>query len=294
MLDWITEPFQYAFMQRALMVLLIVSVASSVVGAFVVHKGLAFSGDALAHSTLAGVAVAFVSGGNVTLGALVAALLTAAGISWTRDHARVSYDTAIGIVFVAMFALGILIISSQDGYTPDLFSFIFGDILGVSRSDILGSAVLTGLVLAFVVGWYRELLFTAYDPAMARTAGVPARFFQYALVMMVAVAVVVSLKAIGIVLVNAMLIIPAATASLLVRRLHRVMIVATMVAVAASVAGLYISFHADVATSPAIVLSAAAIFFATLLVTSWRRRVRLPEAQPAELPPVEVPATGMR
>jgi manganese/iron transport system permease protein len=282
MIDWLTEPFQYEFMQRALIVLIIVSVVSSVVGAFVVHKGLAFSGDALAHSTLAGVAVAFVSGGSITLGALVAAVVTAVGISWTRDRARVSYDTAIGIVFVAMFSLGILVISTQGGYTPDLFSFIFGDILGVSEDDILASLVLAGLVLAFVIGWYRELLFTAYDPAMARTAGVPARLFQYAMLVMVAVAVVVSLKAIGIVLVNAMLIIPAATAALLVRRLQTIMLVASIFAVAASIAGLYISFHADVATSPTIVLVACGIFFVTLLATGWRRRLRLPPAWPQE------------
>jgi manganese/iron transport system permease protein len=275
-------------MRRALAVLLIVSVVSSVVGAFVVHKGLAFAGDALAHSTLAGVAVAFVSGGNITLGALVAAVLTAVGISWTRDRARISYDTAIGIVFVAMFALGILIISTQGGYTPDLFSFIFGSILGVSEADIIGSLILAVLVLGFVVGWYRELLFTSYDPAMAQTAGIPARLFQYAMLVMVAIAVVVSLKAIGIVLVNAMLIIPAATATLLVQRLHTIMIVGVFVAAFSSIAGLHISFHADVATSPAIVLVACALFFATLGVTVWRRRLRLPPAWPPEVvEPVE-------
>ncbi len=283
MIDWFTEPYQYEFMQRALMVLMIVSVVSSVVGAFVVHKGLAFSGDALAHSTLAGVAVAFVSGGNITLGALVAAVLTALGISWTRDRARISYDTAIGILFVAMFSLGILIISTQRGYTPDLFSFIFGNILGVSEGDILGALVLAVVVLAFVIGCYRELLFTAYDPAMARTAGIPAQLFQYAMLVMVAVAVVISLKAIGIVLVNAMLIIPAATATLLVQRLHRIMLLAMVIAAASSLAGLHISFHADVATSPAIVLVACAFFFGTLAVTSWRRRVRIPAAWSAEV-----------
>ncbi len=272
-MDWLLEPYQFAFMQRALVVLIIVSVVAPVVGAFVVHKGLAFSGDALAHSTLAGVAVAFVSGGAVTLGALAAGVLTALGIAWTKDRARVSYDTAIGILFVAMFSLGILIMSTQGGYAPDLFSFVFGNILGVSQEDIIASAVLAILVLLFVAAFYRELLFTSYDPAMAQTAGVPVKVFQYAILVMIAVAVVVALKAIGIVLVNAMLIIPAATASLVVRRLSAVMALGAAAAMAASLIGLQVSFHANVATSPAIVLVAALLFLVTLAITAWRRRL---------------------
>ena len=123
---WLTDPYEFEFMRRALVVLVVVSIVGAVVGSYVVHKGLAFSGDALAHSTLAGVAVAFVAGANVSLGALIAASLTALGIGWTRDRARVSYDTAIGIMFVAMFALGILVMSRRTNYTPDLFSFVFG------------------------------------------------------------------------------------------------------------------------------------------------------------------------
>jgi manganese/iron transport system permease protein len=284
MIDWILEPYQFEFMRRALFALVVVSVVAPVVGAFVVHKGLAFSGDALAHSTLAGVAIAFVSGGSVTIGALIAAVATAVGISWTRDRARISYDTAIGILFVAMFSLGILVMSTQRGYTPDLFSFIFGNILGVSEQDIAGSLILAALVLAFVIGFYRELLFVSYDPAMAQTAGVPVKIFQYAILVMIAIAVVVALKAIGIVLVNAMLIIPAASATLLAHRLRSIMAIGIGFALAASLGGLHVSFHADVATSPAIVLIACALFALTLGVTGWRRRVRLPSMLAADAP----------
>ena len=269
---WLLDPYQFEFMRRALAVLLIVSVVGGVVGTFVVHKGLAFSGDALAHSTLAGVAIAFVNGANVSLGALVAGVVTALGIGWTQRRACVSYDTAIGIIFVAMFSLGILIISSREGATPDLFSVIFGNILGVSNADLLGAALLGLGVLLFVGAFYRELLLVAYDPAMATSMGVRTSFFQYALLVMIAVAVVVALKAIGIVLVNAILIIPAATAARMVRRLSTIMLVAVLVAFAASLVGLHLSFYADVAVSPAIVLVAAAIFLATLAVTSVRRR----------------------
>lgn len=271
--DWLFDPYTFEFMRRALVVLLIVSVVGGVVGTYVVHKGLAFSGDALAHSTLAGVAIAFVNGANVSLGALIAAVATAIGIGWTQRRGRVSYDTAIGILFVAMFSLGILVISRRSSYTPDLFSFVFGNILGVSNSDLLGAAVLGAGTLLFVLAFHRELTMTAYDPAMAATVGVPVRFFQYALLVLIAIAVVVALKAIGIVLVNAMLIVPAATASLLARRVQRIMVLAVVLAAAASVVGLHISFHANVATSPAIVLVACALFAVTLVVTSRRRVV---------------------
>lgn len=273
MIEWLLEPYQYEFMRRALLVLIVTSIVMGVVGGFVVHKGLAFSGDALAHSTLAGVAVAFVAGGSVSVGALVAAVLTSLGIGWTRARARVSADTAIGIVFVAMFSLGLLILSRRTSYTPDLMSFVFGNILGVSFGDVVGSAVLAGAVLLFVSAFYRELLLVAYDPAMAATTGVPARLFQYATLVMVALAVVVALKAIGIVLVNAMLLIPVSTASLFLRRLPSIMAVGTLIGLACAAVGLHLSYYAGVATSPAIVLTACAVFLVSLAVTS-RRGVR--------------------
>ena len=274
LLGWALDPYEFAFMRRALAALLIVSVVGAVVGAFVVNKGLAFSGDALAHATLAGVAIAFVNGASVGAGALIAAVLTALGVGWTQRQARISYDTAIGVAFVAMFSLGILVLSRRTTYTPDLFSFIFGNILGVSRSDLIAAAVLAVAVLLFVAAFYRELLLVAYDPAAAAAFGVPAALFQYAILVMIAIAVVVALKAIGIVLVNAMLIIPAATAGMIAQRMSRIMLYGTLIAVVASVAGLHISYYAGVAASPAIVLSAAGIFAVTVLLSS-RRRVRL-------------------
>jgi manganese/iron transport system permease protein len=270
---WLTDPYEFEFMRRALVVLVVVSIVGAVVGSYVVHKGLAFSGDALAHSTLAGVAVAFVAGANVSLGALIAASLTALGIGWTRDRARVSYDTAIGIMFVAMFAIGILVMSRRTNYTPDLFSFVFGNILGISEADLVGALVLGVAVLVFVFAFYRELLMTAYDPAMAATVGVASRFFQYALLVLIAVTVVVALKAIGIVLVNAMLIVPAATATLLARRLPSIMALGAALGLAASLVGLHVSFYADVAASPAIVLAACAGFVGVVLVQSLRGRL---------------------
>jgi manganese/iron transport system permease protein len=289
-LHWFTEPYGFTFMQRAAMVLAIISVVSGVVGTFVVHKGLAFSGDALAHSTLAGVSVAFVAGMSISFGALVAAVVTALGIAWTRDRARVSYDTAIGILFVAMFSFGVLVLSTRQSYTPDLFSFVFGDILGIAQGDIVNAAILGLLVLGFLAAFSRELLFVAYDPAMARTTGVPARFFEYAMLVVVAVSVVVALKAIGIILVNAMLIIPPAAASMLATSLRRIMLLSIGFALTASLVGMHLSFHAGVAASPAIVLVGCAIFLAALAVRRARGTVHEPTlpAAYAEQPPAEI------
>lgn len=268
--NWLSEPLSYAFMQRALLALLIVSVVSSVVGAFVVVKGLAFIGDALAHASFAGVAVAFMAGASIYLGAVIAAVATALTIAFVSRRARVSFDTSIGIIFVGAFALGIVIVSRQANYTVDLFSFVFGDILGISRSDL----VLTGLMGLLVVGavglFYKELLFTAYDPTMAAAAGLPVAAVQYGLLALLALSTVVALKSVGIVLVVAMLVTPAATAGLLVRRLHLIMIVAAGIAAASSVIGLYVSYYASVASGAAIVLVATSLFLLTLVLSPRR------------------------
>ena len=275
--EWLIEPYEYAFMRRALASLVIVSLVGSVVGTFVVHKGLAASGSGLAHATLAGVAIAFVNGASVALGALAAAVATALGIGFVRRTSRVSYDTAIAIFFVSAFSLGILVISRRSSYTPDLVSFVFGDILGVSRADLLGELVLAVVVLGFVIAFYREMVMVAYDPAMASAAGVRTMFFEFALLVLIALAVVVALQAIGIVLVTATLIIPPATASLLLRRIPQIMGVSFLIGVVSSIVGLYASFHAGVAASPAVVL-AATLAFAIALVATSLRRTRLPAA----------------
>jgi manganese/iron transport system permease protein len=267
---FLREPFQFAFMQRALLATLMVSVVSACIGTFVVLKGLAFIGDALAHASFAGVATAFVLGGNIYLGAVVAALVTALAIALVGSRARVSFDTAIGILFVGAFALGILIVSRQANYTVDLFSFVFGNVLGVGRDDLLLIALMGLVVLAVVALFYRQLLFTAYDPTMAAASGVPVGLVQYGLLAMLGVATVVALKAVGIVLVVAMLVTPAATASLLVRRVHYIMALGAVVGGVSSVVGLYVSYYADVASGAAIVLTATVLFLLAFLFSPRR------------------------
>lgn len=267
---YLTDPWASDFMVRSLLALIMVSVVCAVMGSFVVVKGMAFIGDALAHASFGGVAAAFVLGGSIYLGAAVAAILTSLGIVFVSRRAGLRFDTAIGVLFVGAFALGILIVSRQEGYIVDLFSFVFGNVLGVGQDDLLLIATVGATVLVLVAVFYKELLFTAYDPAMAAAAGLPVAAMQYGLLGLIALTIVISLKAVGIVLVVAMLVTPAATAQLLVRRLHLIMAVGAGIGVVSSVVGLYLSYHADVAASAAVVLTATVLFLVTFLFSPRR------------------------
>jgi manganese/iron transport system permease protein len=280
--DRITEPLGLAFMQRALLASLLIALVGGVMGTFVVLKGLAFIGDALAHSAFAGVATAFVLGGSIYLGSIIAGVVTALAIGFVSRRGRVSFDTAIGILFVGAFSFGIMLISASRSYTVDLFSFVFGDVLGVGWDDLRVTAALAALVLALIAVFYRELLFTAYDPTMAAATGVPVAAVQYGQLALLAVTTVIALKVVGIVLVVAMLVTPAATAQLLVRRVPAMMAVAVGCGAAACVVGLYLSYYANVASGAAIVLVATAMFLLALLLSPrrgllvvWRRRARV-------------------
>jgi len=267
---WFADPLEFEFMRRALLAVALIGVVSAVVGAFVVVRGMAFIGDALAHASFAGVAAAFALGVSIYVGAIVAAVATALGIAFISQRGRLRFDTAIGVLFVGAFALGIVIVSRQENYTVDLFSFVFGNVLGVSWGDLALMAGIGALVVGLVALFYKELLFVSYDATVAAAAGIPTRALEYGLLALVALSTVVALQAVGIVLVIAMLVTPAATASLLVRRLHHVIFVGMAVALASAVIGLYVSYHAGVASGGAIVLVATA-FFAVALLAAPRR-----------------------
>ena len=276
-IDFLREPWTFEFMQRALVAAVVVGVVAAVVGCFVILKGMAFIGDALPHASFGGVAVAFALGFNLHLGGAVAALLTALTIGFIARRGLVRYDTAIGIVFVGAFALGILIVSRQSGYVVDLFSFVFGNVLGVTWTDVWLSVGLGGFILIAVVLFYKELLFTAYDPSMAAASGVPVAAMQYGLLVLIALTVVLALQVLGIVLVLAMLVAPAATAQLLTRRLPPMMALGALVGAVSAVCGLYIAWYADVAASAAIVLTATGFFVLAFLFAPgrgllWQRR----------------------
>jgi len=276
-IDYLGDPWTLEFMRRGLIAAVAVSAVAAVVGSFVILKGMAFIGDALPHASFGGIAAAFVLGGNLFLGGAIAAVLTALLIAFVSRRGLVKYDTAIGILFVGAFAAGILIISRQTNYAPDLFSFVFGNVLGVSWSDVWITAVAGTVILILAVLFYKELLFVTYDPSMAAAAGLPVATVQYGLMALIGVTTVIGLQTVGIVLVVALLVTPAATAQLLTRRLPSMMAVGAVVGVLSSLGGLYIAYYADVSASAAIVLTATAFFFLAFLFAPgrgllWQRR----------------------
>ena len=265
MIDFLLDPWEFAFMQRALLAACLAALVCSVIGVFVVLRGMAFMGDAVAHSSLAGMSVAYFFGGSVFWGAFAWAVPASLAITFISRKAKVKLDTAIGIIFASGFAIGIILMSQVNNYTADLFALLFGNVLAVSWGEVLLVALVTGGILSLIVMLYKELLFTAYDATMSAASGIPVRFLQYLLPVLVGVTTVASLRVVGIVLVLALLVTPAATAALLARRLPGIMIFSVLVGLISTVAGLYLSFHADLPSGPSIVVMATGIFLAALL-----------------------------
>lgn len=278
MIDFLRDPLEFAFMQRALLAAGLAAIVCAVVGTFVVLKGMAFMGDAVAHSSLTGMSVAFIFGGNVFWGALAWAVPASLLITVISRRANLRLDTAIGIIFAGSFALGVILISRAANYTADLFGFLFGNVLGASWQEVALIGAIAVAVLLVLLAFYKELLFTSYDAVMAAASGIPVRFMQYLLPVLVAVTTVAAIKAVGIVLVLALLVTPAATGALLARRVPSIMAVSTITALASTLAGLYLSFYLDLPTGPSIVMTATALFALALalspskgLVKRWLR-----------------------
>jgi manganese/iron transport system permease protein len=275
-MELLTAPLEFDFMQRAFLASLLVGTLCAIVGAFVVLKGLAFIGDALAHASFAGVAVALVGQGNVYLGGAVAAVIAALAIAGISQRGRVRADTAIGVVFVGMLALGVVVMSRLRNYTASVFEFLFGNVLAVATDDLLVILLVGALVLGTIWLLYKEFVFVAFDPAMASGMGVPVAFYDTLLLVLLAVTTTISMRALGIILVAAMLVTPAATAYLFVRRLHHLMLLAVALAAVSSIAGLYISFYGNFASGACIVLVSVVLFLASLVVAPRARRNGMP------------------
>ncbi|SUZ80494.1 uncharacterized protein METZ01_LOCUS33348 [marine metagenome] len=252
-------------MQRALLAASFAALVCSVVGVFVVLRGMAFMGDAVAHSSLAGMSVAYFFGGSIFWGAFAWALPASLAITFISHRANIRLDTAIGIIFASGFAVGIILMSRISNYTADLFGLLFGNVLGVSWGEVTLIGLIAGSVLLVIIALYKELLFTAYDSTMSAASGIPVRFIQYLLPLLVGVTTVASLKAVGIVLVLALLVTPAATATLLARRLPGIMVFSMLTGLISTVGGLYLSFHAALPTGPSIVVVATGLFLAAML-----------------------------
>jgi manganese/iron transport system permease protein len=273
-IDFLLAPLQYEFFVRALVASALVGVACAVVGAFVVLKGMSFVGDAVSHSAFPGVVLAYLLGLPIILGGAVAAIGTALGIGALTRKSGLRADAVIGVLFAGMFALGVALFSSIPNYVGDLFHFLFGDVLGISFADLISLTVLASLLLLIVWVLWKELLFATFDPLGAGAAGLPVRRLDDLLLILIAVTIVVSLQAVGIVLVVAMITTPAATAQLLVKRFGQMIAFAAVIGVASSIVGLYVSYALDIASGASIVLTETAAFLVALLITSIRKRVR--------------------
>jgi manganese/iron transport system permease protein len=247
-----------------------------VVGTYVVLRGMAFFGDALAHAILPGIAVGYLAGGGARgplfWWALFTAVISALGIGAISRSTKIKEDTAIGIIFAGTFALGVALISTVRSYTVDLAHFLFGDVLGVRSADLWLIGIFGGLILLSVLAFYKEFMVLSFDPVLAATLRLPVRFLDFLLIILIAVAIVVSLQTVGVALMVAMLVTPAATAYLLTRRLPVMMALAAASAAFSGVMGLYLSYYLSIASGAAVVLTCTAIFGLVWVAQALRRR----------------------
>jgi len=266
MLEALIEPLQYGFMQRSLIVAILVGLLCAVVGSYLMVQRLALLGDAISHSVLPGLAIAFMLGANIFVGAFIAGVLSTMAIAWIRTRSPIKEDAAMGIVFSAFFALGITLITLiQKSNKIDLNHFLFGNILGVTSDEVWNTAFIAAIVLLVVGLLYKELLFYTFDPLGAQAVGLPVNLLNFGLMLLIALTIVASMKAVGVILVLSLLITPGATAYLLVKRLHQVMMLGAAIGIISSISGMYLSYFFNLPSGPAIVLVASGLFVLALL-----------------------------
>jgi len=275
-INWLVEPLKYEFMLRGMVAAILVGIVCAIVGTYVVLRGMAFFGDALAHTILPGIAIGYLitGGARDTLfwWALGTAIIAALGIGAISKQAEIKEDTAIGIIFAGMFALGIALISTVRSYAVDLSHFLFGDVLGVSTQSLWLIIIFGAIVLLTIAAFYKEFLTLSFDPILAATLRLPVNLLNNLLLGLIAVTVAVSLQTVGVALMVAMLVTPAATAYLLTQRLPVMMALAAFFAGMAGVIGLYLSYYLSIASGAAIVLTATVFFMLAFL---WKRMKRI-------------------
>ena len=258
------EPLTYDFMQRALIVAILVGAVSAVLSCFLVLKGWSLMGDAISHAVLPGIVIAYVIGLPIAIGAFVAGLFAAVSTGYLKDNSRIKEDTAMGIVFTGMFAVG-LVLFSRIETDQHLSHILFGDMLGVTWRDLIETAVIALGTLLVILAKRRDFLLYAFDPQHARAIGLPVKLLHYGLLALLSITIVASLKAVGIILVVAMLIAPGAIGFLLAKRFEAMLAIAMTVAIGSGVLGTLISFSINGATGPCIVLIQTAVFLMALL-----------------------------
>ena len=259
-MSWLTDPWQYAFMQHAFLAILLVGIICGAIGVFVILRGYSFLGDALAHAIFPGVVITFILGGNFLIGALIAAVIVSTLIGVVSHSGRINNDTAIGVLFAGSFALGIALMSLQSGYVRDLNAFLFGSILGVSRDDLWLTALVGAIVLGTLVLFRREITLISFDRVFARSTGLNLWWFDQLFLVLLAMAIVISLQTVGNILVLAMLVTPAATARMLTDNLRRMIALSSTLGALSGLIGLYISFYQGVPSGSAVVLTATVLF----------------------------------
>lgn len=278
-MDWLLQPLSYTFMARGLLAAVMVGILCSVIGCYVVLRSMAFLGDAMAHAILPGIAIAYLLKGNLTIGALAAAIVVALGIGVFSRQGTIKEDTAISIMFTAALALGIAIISSMQTYAVDLSHILFGNVLGVSTEDLYLTAILGSLILATTLVCYKPFLVITFDPLLANTLRLPVTFLRNLLLVLLALTIVTSMQTVGVGLVAAMLVTPGATAYLLTRRLPAMMGLAAIFGALSSLVGLYTSYYLNIASGSTIVLTATFFFLMAYLFSprkgllrNWNRK----------------------
>jgi len=283
------EPLQYGFMQRSLITAVLVGLVCSLVGCYLMVRRLALLGDAISHSVLPGLAIAFWFGSNIFVGAFVAGMVSTLLIAWIQTRSPIKEDAAMGIVFSAFFAFGVTLITIIQKHNKiDLNHFLFGNILGVTIADVRDTAIIAAIVVGVIYLLYKELLFFTFDPLGAEAAGLPVHLLNFGLMALIALTVVASLKAVGVVLVLALLITPGATAYLLVTRLHHMMAMGAGLGITASISGMYLSYWFNLPSGPAIVLVAFALFILALLFSPRHGVLTQPKTQPVSADKVPV------
>jgi ABC-type Mn2+/Zn2+ transport system permease subunit len=278
-MDLLITPFSAnGFMLQALLAGILVSIACAVAGTFIILRGLAFIGDALAHGVLPGIAVALLVGFSGIIGAAIGAGVMIGGITLITQKSRLSSDTAIGLLFVGMLSLGVAIVSRSNSFSGDLTRILFGEILGISIQSIIIQLAATVVILAIAIICARPFLLLSFDPEQAEVAGFPVRLYHNIMLFMIALTVIVSFQTVGTLLVFGLLIAPAGAGALLARRIEAMMVWATLFGTLSMYSGLLISYHFDLAAGAAIILVAIAIFFIVFIVRNVRQRhVVLPQ-----------------